>query len=216
MKIVCLGTQNVGKTTFIKDFLKKWPMYSTPNKSYRDALKDKNLSHSKSSNEETQTFILNFLVDQAIEYSKKDNVILDRCVLDVLAYSTWLNLNGKVSDNFLDQQRIIIREALKMYDVLFFFPLTKFSPIEIENDGFRETDPVFREEVDTIFKVFGESYNRGDGRIFPTSDSPAFIEIYGNQEQRIQLANLYINDDGTAYGEDESLISDIVPATKMP
>ena len=215
MKICCIGTQNVGKTTYIKDFLKKWPMYSTPKTSYRDLIKDKNLKHSKDSNEETQTLILNFLIDQAIEFSKKDNVILDRCVLDVLAYSTWLNLNGKVSDNFLDQQRITIRETLKLYDILFFMPLTKLNPVEIENDGFRETDLDFREEIDTIFKVFSESYNRGDGRVFPTTDSPALIEIFGSPEQRIILTGLYITENGKAFGEDESLISEIAPATNI-
>jgi hypothetical protein len=190
-------------------------MYSTPETSYRDLLKEKNLKHSKDSNEETQTLILNFLIDQAIEFSKKDNVILDRCVLDVLAYSTWLNLNGKVSDKFLDQQRITIRETLKLYDILFFMPLTKLNPIEIENDGFRETDSTFREEIDTIFKVFSESYNRGDGRVFPTTDSPALIEIFGSPEQRIVLTGLYITENGKAFGEDESLISGITPATNI-
>lgn len=210
MKICCIGSQNVGKTTYVKDFLKKWPMYTSPTSSYREFLKNKNLKHSKDSNEETQQEILNFLIDQTIEYTKNDNVIFDRSVLDVLAYSTWLNLNGKVSDKFLDQQRITIRETLKLYDILFFIPLTKVSPVEIQNDGFREIDPIFREEIDTIFKVFSESYNRGDGRVFPTSDSPALIEIFGNPQERIKLTELYINENGSIFGEDQSLISNII------
>jgi predicted ATPase len=215
MKIAIIGTANTGKTTYIKDFLKKWPMYTTPEKSYREILKEKNLQHSKNSNEETQKIILDFLIDQVTESSKDDNVIIDRCVLDCLAYSTWLCINGKVSEKFLDQQRIIVRETLKLYDILFFVPLTKAAPIEIQNDGFRELDPIFREEIDNIFKVFQESYHKGDGRVFPRDDTPAVIEIFGSPEERIKLTEFYITEDGKAYGEDVSLLNEVIGASEQ-
>lgn len=214
MKIAVVGTQNTGKTTYINDFLKKWNMYSKPENSYRDLIKDKNLPHSKNGTEESQTAILNSIVDQTISYSKKDNVIFDRCVLDVLAYSTWLCLNEKVSEKFLDQQRIIVRETLKLYDILFFIPLTKASNVEIIDNGSREIDPIYREEIDNIFKVFGESYNKGDGRVFPKDDTPAFIEIFGNPVERIKLTEFYIKEDGKAYGEGESLLDNVIPASE--
>jgi GTPase SAR1 family protein len=214
MKIAVIGTQNTGKTTYINDFLKKWSMYKTPDKSYRDLIKNKNLPHSKEGTEESQTEILNCLVDQAIEFSKDENIILDRCVLDVLAYSTWLCLNNKVSDKFLDQQRIIVRETLKLYDILFFIPLTKAVKIEIEDNGKREIDPIYREEIDNIFKVFQESYHKGDGRVFPKDDTPAIIEIFGNPQERIKLTEFYLKEDGKCYGEGESLLDKIIPATE--
>jgi len=210
MKIAISGTHNIGKSTFIEDFLKKWTMYETLEKSYRNLIKENNVFHSEEGTEESQKAILNSLVDQAIEASKKDFVILDRCILDNLAYSTWLNLNNKLSDKFLDETRILVRETLKLFDVVFFLPITKFSNIPIENNSVRSIDPVYREEIDNIFKVFGESYHRGDGRIFPKCDSPPFIEIFGNREERIKLAELYIREDGKCYGEEQSLI---VPAT---
>jgi predicted ATPase len=215
MKIAVIGTQCVGKSTYIKDFLKKWTMYTTPEKSYRDVVKEKNLPHSSNSNEETQNLILNFLVDQAIEYSKSDNVILDRCVLDVLAYSSWLNMKGKISDEFLDQQRIIIRETLKLYDVLFFLPMTKVSPVDLTDNGFRNTDPIYREEIDFIFKAFQESYHKGDGRVFPKDDTPAIIEIFGSPEERIKMTEFYVMEDGKGYGEDQSLLNEILPASEQ-
>ena len=214
MKIAVIGTQNTGKTTYINDFLKKWSMYKTPDKTYRELIKNKNLPHSKEGTEESQTEILNCIVDQAIEFSKDENIILDRCVLDVLAYSTWLCLNGKVSDKFLDQQRIIVRETLKLYDILFFIPLTKAAKIEIEDNGTREVDPIYREEIDNIFKVFQESYHRGDGRVFPKDDTPAIIEIFGNPQERIKLTELYLKEDGKGYGEGESLLDKIIPASE--
>jgi predicted ATPase len=206
MKIAVSGAQCVGKSTYIKDFLKKWPMYTTPDTSYRDLIKEKNLPHSADGNEESQKLILDYLIDQAQKYDKQDNVIFDRCVLDNLAYSSWLNLNGKVSDKFLDESRIIIREMMSMFDIVFLIPLTKVSPVNIEDDGLRNADPVFREEMDNIFKVFMQSYHQGDGRVFPINDSAPIIEIYGNPEERIMLTSLYVNEEGKHYGEEESLI----------
>jgi hypothetical protein len=214
MKICISGSTNMGKSTFIKDFIKKWDMYETPAKSYRDILKEKNLPHSKESTEETQKVIMDFLVDQAIENSTKENVISDRCVLDCLAYSAWLNMKGIVSDKFLDEQRILVRETLKLYDIIFFVPLTKVANVPIENDGFREIDETFREEIDNIFKAFGQCYNQADGRVFPREDSPAWIEIFGSREERVKICELYIAENGDMYGGDESLLSDIIGATE--
>lgn len=210
MKIAISGSHNTGKSTFIEDFLKKWTMYETFEKSYRSLIKEDNVTHSENGTEESQKRILDSLVDQAIEATKKEFVILDRCVLDNLAYSTWLNLNDKVSDKFLDESRILVRETLKLFDIIFFIPITKFSNIPIEDNSVRSVNPVYREEIDNIFKVFGESYHRGDGRIFPKGDSPPFIEVFGNREERIKLTELYIRDDGNCYGEEQSLI---IPAT---
>jgi predicted ATPase len=215
MKIAISGTSNMGKSTYIQDFIKNWSMYETPATSYREILKEKNLPHSKESTEDTQKIILDFLVDQAIESSKKDFVITDRCVLDALAYTLWLNANGKVSDKFADEQRIIVRETLKMYDIILFTPITKAANVEIENDGFRETDENFREEIDNIFKAFGQSYNVGDGRIFPRDDCPALIEIFGSREERIKITEFYLDKDGKPYGENQSLLSEVIGASEQ-
>ena len=213
MKIAAIGTHSTGKSTYIQDFLKNWPMYETSDKSYRDLIKDNSVTHSKQGTEESQKIILNYLVDQAIESSKKDFVILDRCVVDNLAYSSWLNLNEKVSDKFLEESRLIVRETLKMFDIIFFIPLTKVAEVPLENNELRDVDPVYREEIDNIFKVFQQSYLRGDGRVFPVNDSPALIEIFGSREERIKMTELYIDKNGKPYGDDKSLISDIVPVT---
>ena len=209
MKISVTSTQNMGKSTYIQDFLKEWPMYKTPEKTYRDVIKEKGLVINEAGSEESQKIILDALVDQAIEYSKEDNVILDRCVLDNLAYTSWLNLNDKVSDKFLDESRLIVRETLKLYDILFFFPVSKFNNVPLEQDGLRSTDPQYREEIDMLFKAFQQSYLSGDGRVFPSSECPAFIELYGSREERIKLTSLYIDKDGKPYGDDQSLMSDI-------
>jgi predicted ATPase len=212
MKIAVVGTQCIGKSTYINDFLKKWPMYSTPEKTYRDIIKEKNLKYNENGNEESQKIILDCLIDQTIQYSKKDFVIFDRCILDNLAYTAWLNMDGKVSDEFFEQSRLIVKECLKLYDILFFLPLTKFSKINLTENELRSVDPAYREEVDSLFKVFQISYNKADGRVFPAEDCPALIEIFGSPEERIALTTMYIQPDGTPFGEEQSFMSDIIQA----
>lgn len=209
MKICVTGTACQGKSTYISDFIKNWPMYKTSEKSYRDVVKEKKLNINENGDEESQKIILDVLVDQAISYSKDDNIILDRCVLDNLAYTVWLNMNGKVSDEFVEQTRTIVHETLRMYDIILFFPITKFSPVKMEENGLRSVDNVYREEIDSIFKIFQKSYLDNDGKIFPKNDCPALIEMFGTPEERIKMTELYINKDGKIYGEDESLMSDI-------
>ena len=209
MKIAISGTACTGKTTYINDFLKKWTMYETSTTTYREILKEKNLPHSSNGTEESQKLILNYLVDQAIESSKKDCVILDRCVLDNFVYTSWLFLNGKVSEKFLEESRTLTRETLKLYDIIFFIPLTKVAPVKLVEDSLRDSDPVYREEIDNIFKAYMGSYLKSDGKVFPSEDCPAVIEIFGNPQERIKLTELYLTEEGKPFGEDQSLISDI-------
>jgi hypothetical protein len=206
MKIAISGTQCIGKSTFVNDFLKKWPMYRTAGTDCTTVIKNNTVKHSQESTEETQDLILNHLVDQALSCSKTDHVLFDRCVLDNLAYTTWLCLKEKINPKYLEKVVPIIRETIKLYDIIFLLPITKVSPVNLVDNGTRDIDPVFREEIDNIFKAFCESYHKHDKKIFDPSDSPAIIEIFGKPEERIKMAEFYVNENGNMYGEDESLI----------
>ncbi|NDB80742.1 hypothetical protein EB155_12855, partial [archaeon] len=87
MRIAISGTACQGKSTLIKDFLEKWPQYTSPEKTYRDIITEKGLKHSSITNQETQWEILNFMIDELQKYSKEDKVIFDRCPLDNIIYS---------------------------------------------------------------------------------------------------------------------------------
>ena len=67
MRIAVSGSGNSGKTTLVKSFLYTWVNYITPDKTYRDIIEEKNLQHSLSTNTETQSEILNFMIDQLQE-----------------------------------------------------------------------------------------------------------------------------------------------------
>lgn len=207
MRIAISGTSNTGKTTLIEDFIKEWPNYTKNNYTYRSLLKN----HSKNTDQDTQWMILNNMIDELQKYSKDDHVIFDRCPLDNLIYSLWANGYKKVDDAFIDKCIPLVKESMRFLDIIFFLPVSKMSPIPIVNDGRRESDPEYIQEIDNIFKAIVQQYqcNLGSTPFFPADDSPGIIEIFGNREQRIQLIKQYLNANGDVFGsEHDTLFSE--------
>lgn len=210
MRISVSGTANVGKSTLIKDFLKEWDMYTTPEKTYREFIQEQNLPHSSGTTKETQWQILNFTIDTMQQYQKGDKVIYDRCPLDSLAYTMWAYDKGTsdIDKEFVNKCIPIVRESLRMLDVIFLIPLTAAAPIPIEKDGMRDTDETFIKEIDHIFKGFEQQYFQGASKspFFPSEDCPAIVEIFGTREQRLHLIKQYIDAEGDLIGETGSTI----------
>jgi hypothetical protein len=199
MKIAVSGTACQGKTTFISDFLKEWPMYTTPSISYRDIIKNKNLPHSKNTNKQTQKAILEALVQQLDSISTSDNIIYDRCVMDNLVYTFWAlaKNSSDITGNFIDECIPIVREAMGKYDIILFTPLTKHSP-KIVKDELREIDEEYINEIDNLFKMMYEEEYKKSKSIYYNENRPAIIEIFGTREQRIEICKLYLDKDGNA------------------
>lgn len=207
MKIAIVGTQNIGKSTFVEDFITEWPAYHSPT-IYRDTINDNNLPINKESCEETQEAILNAFVEEAAE-AEGDYVIFDRCVLDNLAYTMWLNAKERVSDDFVKKTIDIVRETLTTFDIIYFLPITKHSPIPIVEGENRDEDPDFREEIDVIFKSLMHAYQQSSRVYYPFDHElgcPPIIEIFGTREERVQISKFYVNEDGDIFDEEDSMI----------
>jgi len=209
MRIAVSGTTCIGKSTFIDDFISNWQMYKLCEKPrYTDLVKEKNLQLNENGNEDSQRIILNSLIDQVMSSSKTDNVIFDRSVLDNLVYTMWLNANEKVSDSFVKESIKLVRESLVFYDILFFLPITRQSPVKFIEAEHRTTSHVYRLEIDNIFKALVHQYNKNDSTYFPfelKAGSPAIIEIFGTRKLRIELAKQYIGLDGQIVAEEPNL-----------
>jgi len=208
MRIAISGTANLGKSTLVQDFLQEWNMYGREVKTYRDVLNEKQLPHSKKTTKESQKAILDYMVDTLKEFKKGDKVIFDRCPLDNLVYSMWAmsQEDSDIDEDFIDECIPIVREALTNLDIIFFIPITKFNKIDIEDDGFRETDKQYIKEIDNFFKVLQRHYHEHpqDNPFFPRDDSPALIEVFGSREERINMIKLYIDAEGDLIGGDGS------------
>lgn len=76
MRLAVIGPQNTGKSTFIKDFIKAFPNYKTPQKTYRDVISKRKLSINQKSTEKNQKIIRDFLYKQISE-NKQSNILFD-------------------------------------------------------------------------------------------------------------------------------------------
>ena len=198
-RISISASQNLGKTTVVRDFLKEWPLYTTPQSTYRDILKEKKLKNNQQTTEETQQIILDWMIKEQNKHRPGDRVIYDRCVIDNLVYTLWCNEKGKISDEFVKKTIAQVRQALTKIDIIFFIPITKFNNIDltVKNDNpLRDEDLKFREEIDWIFKSLCAEWQKEESPFFISDDRPPIIEIFGSPKERIEIIKLYLDKDG--------------------
>lgn len=205
MKIAIIGAQGSGKSHLIQEFLNKWSTYKTPEKTYRDIIKSRNIKINQEGDEESQKAILNALIDE-VQQAKGDFLIFDRCVIDNMAYTLWLNAHDKVSNKFVMDTKFLTHQTLKLFDMIFYVPVRP--EIELQEKETRDSDPKFREEIDNIFRALISSYEKGTGAFFPLEDCPAIITLEGPPDLRKDQIGLYIKDNGMPFSEEDgSLLS---------
>lgn len=212
MKIAIIGTQNTGKTTLIEEFIKQWPMYKRPEKTYRDFIKNENLALNKSGTSKSQRKILDALIDevQTAVATGEDFLIFDRCVVDNIVYSLWHHAKGTegFSREYIIEAQSLAVLSLKYYDIIFYLPVRSEIPIEDKEN--RDIDATYREEIDNIYQALLSSYEKGSGAFFPREDCPAVIRLEGPPDMRIPQIRLYIKDNGKSFGEEDgSLIAGV-------
>ncbi len=203
------GTQGIGKSTFIEDFIANWPMYRTIDKTYRDIIKDNNLNINQNTTKESQRIILESIVEDLRSVSKDDYVIFDRSPIDNIVYSIWTydKNKGDIDDAFVADCINISRHATQKLDLMFMIPMTKQNPELIDSD-LRDIDPTYQSEIDELFKGLKKKREENDDVFFVKNDSPMFIEVFGSRDARIEICKLYLNEEGDFYGEEDSLILD--------
>jgi len=208
MRIFISGTACQGKTTLLNDFLQKWPMYKTADFDYRKLITEK--IHSKHATKELQWNILNGMVDEIQTWRPNTNIIMDRGPLDNLVYSIWSCEKGEsdIDKAFVDKCIPIVRESFRMVDMILFVPITESSPVNIVEDGVRETDSQFITEIDNLFKGMQTQWeNQTRSQFWPTDDVPGFVEVFGSREERIKMLEMYIGDDGDVLGDEHSVFN---------
>jgi len=210
MRLAISGSACQGKSTLIDDMIKTWPMYKRSAESYRKILKEQNIPLNDKVTKDGQWKILNCLLDDIKGTSKNDNVIFDRCPLDNIVYSLWSNHKGvsDIDDDFIKECIPLVQEAMHALDIIFFTPITKLSPISIEEKDTRSIDKNFIEEIDNIFKAISYQYAKtGESPFFPKEDRPPIIEVFGDRQTRIAMIQLYLDKAGNPVSEESSVLS---------
>ena len=172
MKIGLCGTMSVGKTTLVKALSEqveqfKGYTFTTERSKYLNSL---GIPLNHETTIEGQTV---FLAERVTELMQ-DRLITDRTILDVMAFT---NCAKKVSyldgDAFAEYASRFIKE----YDYIFYI-----SPegMKMEDNGVRETDAMYRKEIDKEIKKLLAKYR------------PVHYELKGSTEERINQMMKYI------------------------
>lgn len=176
-----IGTQNVGKTTFLNDFLKAFPGWAKPEIDYRGIVEKMGLKLNREGNLYSQKILFNFtLTDLLSNSGQPRNTILDRSIIDAYAYTYWLFKN-KPEDSGVTEESVLkqydtINNNIARYDKIFYIPLSKCPDIAVIDDKFRDTDLEYRKQIDEIFT-----------NTIKKLELTNVFEIYGNREERIEL-----------------------------
>jgi len=184
MKIAIVGSQCVGKSTFIKDILAKYKQFSISNYSYRDAIKEENIEENinRQTTLRSQKIIFAALADEV--RLAKDNIILDRCVIDAVAYAIWPTLHDQENTDITEADITLFKEAadavMNLYDLIVYIPVDE--SIKLEDDNFRDADPEYRLQMAKIFEDL----------LILDIEEPAFdkygykvVSISGDREKRL-------------------------------
>ena len=207
MKISISGCAGSGKSTLVRSILHRWPMYTTPIKTYRDVIKEKNLSHSSNTNEESQLLILDWMMQEQEKHGKDSKVIFDRCPYDNLAYTLQGNSNNLISDEITAATISFVREAMKGLDIIFW--IKRDPNIRIVEDGLRDTNIDFIEQSDAIFTDLFHQYceNLESDIFFPATDCPAIIMVEGNNlDDRLQFIGEFLDYKGDLIETESSIL----------
>jgi GTPase SAR1 family protein len=165
MKIGLCGTMSVGKTTLV-NALKNVPEF----KDYHFATERSKYLNSLGIPLNTDSTLKGqniFLAERCTELMI-ENIITDRTIVDVIAFTKLAKSISYIDgDAFEEYAKRFIRE----YDYIFYV-----SPegIEIEDNGVRETDAEYRNEIDLTIRLLLAKYK------------PWHHELKGSTEERVK------------------------------
>lgn len=200
MRIAITGAPLRGKTQLANSIVQNWPVYKLATQTHTDLL-DLPL------NQDKQWKILNKMVDDIQQTTKKDNVVFDTCPLDNIIHSIRLQERGEsdIDWEFVKKCIPVVKESMRAFDMIFFLPITKAGGDNIDDLQIDDAKKVEIIEVDNFLKGVSNIFKyEGTESIpfFVHDDAPAIIEIFGQPHERIELIKYYIDERGELIGGD--------------
>jgi len=165
MKIAVCGAHKVGKTTLIEKLHEALPGYECKLEPYYE-LQEEGFAFSEVPTRDDYVAMLEFSIEQIV--SSGDNIIYDRCPVDLLAYAQAVNDNRNFDIHSLYSQ---VQDVMNEIDLLVFVPVEKNDLI----DCLESELPDLRKEVNDILSGWVNDLNTN------------LIEVHGSVEERCNL-----------------------------
>ena len=186
MRIAISGTHSQGKSTFVRDWIKRHHHYIREEEPFR-ALHEEgyDIRFRQESTRLHNGIQMYYNISRLMSYQREDDcVIFDRCPVDYIAYSQYTANYGTtdINNEFVKSLAAKVKDSLRNLDLLVFLPITNEWPVAMENDGIRPLDHPYRDEVDVIFK---QIYREQRFSVMPINNPPAFLELWGDREDRL-------------------------------
>lgn len=168
VKVTLVGAQSVGKTTVLNYFRNTFlsPITEVARNLSKQGVKINEDGDKKSQDVIFQTYY--DLLSQDIDY------ISDRGLIDVIAYTSYLDDTGKINDN----HKTLVNQLNKLSEFIKTNPdiLVVYFPIEFQlvDDGVRSTNESFRTSIDNRIKELLEYFYSN------------YITVHGTPEERIK------------------------------
>jgi len=182
MVISFTGAQSTGKSTLFERIKTddRFRRFNFVTELTRTLKKDYNLKINEEGDDITQLAILNGHFLNYLKY-KKNNTLMDRCILDGLVYTTYLYNKGKVSKEVAEYAELLTNKIIGNVDIIYYTE----PDIPLKDDGERSVNVEFR---DMIVKLFEESFKHYNINV---------VRLNGTVENRVKI--IYNNFDN--YGK---------------
>ncbi len=142
------GAQSTGKTTLLNHLVDKNPYVTFVEEVTRRVKRLYDVPINEDGGDVTQFLIMADHLQNLFAKDKEDITIFDRCAVDGVVYTRWLQLQGMVSDDVYRACCKVYDIVIDMYDVIFY---TDPADVELIDDGERSVDVGFRNDIIKLF-----------------------------------------------------------------
>ena len=160
-RVALVGASSVGKTTVYELLKNELPEFTFKNESTRTVGKY-GFPINEAGTSETQLAISSFHLEALLETG---DVILDRCYLDLLVYSTYMDNLSNSAYNYILDTWMRVKDQ---YTHFIYFPI-EFNSVD---DGVRSVNEEWRKKIDNQFETNLKAIKFSGGDYLTVSGSP--------------------------------------------